>query len=66
MGRVGEVSLIFSYIRRLDPSFLGVQNLNFNMFWGLCKIRLYLRVIIVYSGSFLKVKEQNGNIFLES
>ena len=34
-----------------------------NIFWGNCKIVLYLRVISMYFRIFLKVKEQNGNIF---
>ena len=40
---VGRGAEIFIYIRRLGP-FLGVQNLEFQYFWGVSEISLFLGV----------------------
>ena len=42
-GRGGGGAEIFIYIRRLGP-FLGVQNLEFQYFWGVSEISLFLGV----------------------
>ena len=42
-GGGGGVAEIFIYIRRLGP-FLGVQNLEFQYFWGVSEISLFLGV----------------------
>ena len=42
-GLLGGGAEIFIYIRRLGP-FLGVQNLEFQYFWGVSEISLFLGV----------------------
>ena len=42
-GGRGEGAEIFIYIRRLGP-FWGVQNLEFQYFWGVSEISLFLGV----------------------
>ena len=42
-GGGGRGAEIFIYIRRLGP-FLGVQNLEFQYFWGVSEISLFLGV----------------------
>ena len=42
-GGGGGGAEIFIYIRRLGP-FLGVQNLEFQYFWGVSEISLFLGV----------------------
>ena len=42
-GGEGGGTEIFIYIRRLGP-FLGVQNLEFQYFWGVSEISLFLGV----------------------
>ena len=62
-------TLIFFYTYEGSSHFLGVQNFEFQYFWGLLflshhKIGLYLGVISMHFRVFLKVKVQNGGYFL--
>ena len=33
--------MIFSYIRRLGPMFLGLECLNYNILWGFSKMNIF-------------------------
>ena len=51
----------FGVFRKINIC-LGMKIL-WNIFWGRHKIGLYLGVISMHLGSFLKVKVHNGDIF---